>query len=279
MKCTNQRWISVDIGDDEDSSRLVQVPCGKCVPCLINKRSDWSFRLEQEHKVSKSAHFVTLTYDEKHRPGDGSLCKRHLQLFMKRLRKKDESSKLRYYAVGEYGSKTLRPHYHILLFNSCEEHIRKAWVDKDGKAVGIVHVGKVTPASVAYVTKYVIQRDVYSQGVQKPFATMSRAYGIGGRYLTDSMVEWHRGGDYNYILRPGNIRGRLPRFYREKIWYTPTDRQRISSASMALVLENEQKEQDYYKREYGDQWERQMAIARNCVISRVKEKIKFTQTF
>lgn len=279
MKCVNQRWISVDLGDAEDSARLVLVPCGKCIPCLVNKRSDWSFRLEQEHKASKSAHFVTLTYDEKHRPTDGSLCKRHLQLFMKRLRKKDSTSKLRYYAVGEYGSKTLRPHYHLLLFNSCEDLIRKAWVDSNGKAVGHVHVGKVTAASVAYVTKYVVQRDSYPSGLEKPFALMSRAYGIGGRYLSDQVVEWHRANDANYVVRPGNQKGRLPRFYREKIWYRPEDRARISSAAMELVRRNEELEEKYYKETYGMNWETQLAIARNCVLSRVKQKISFTQTF
>lgn len=277
MKCTDQRWISVDTGDSEDSARLVQVPCGKCLSCLTNKRSDWSFRLEQEHKASKSAYFVTLTYDEKHKPSDGSLCKRHLQLYIKRLRKKDENSRLRYYAVGEYGTETNRPHYHILLFNSTEEHIRKAWIDSNGKPVGIVHIGKVTPASVAYCLKYVIQKGDFPDGLLKPFATMSRAYGIGGKYLTDAMVDWHRGGDYNFVLRPGNVKGRLPRFYREKIWYKPKDRLRISSAAIKLVQEQEEKEKQYWKNEFGNRWETAMLESRNAMLSRIKQKIAYTQ--
>ena len=89
------------------------VPCGKCIACLHNKRSDWQFRLRQEHKASKSSMFVTLTYRRKFLPEGGSLSKRDLQLFLKRLRKKDESVKIRYYAVGEYGSQRKRAHYHL----------------------------------------------------------------------------------------------------------------------------------------------------------------------
>lgn len=283
MVCVNPQLIyphrSIDWLDAGNKEEPINVPCGKCIPCLQNKRMDWTFRLQQEHKVSKSAHFVTLTYDQKHYPSDGSLNKRHLQLYLKRLRKKDETIRIRYYAVGEYGSQSGRAHYHILLFNSEEHLIRSAWTDSKGKSIGIVHVGKVTPASVAYVTKYVIQKSSYPQGLQKPFATMSRAYGIGGRYLTDEMVAWHKAGDKNYIMRPDNIKGRLPRFYRDKIWYHPKDRERISSAAMALTLSNQKKELEYWKKKFPTSWESQMLLARNLALARVKQKIQFSQTF
>ena len=166
MQCTNQKDIYIDVCG---VSTPVSVPCGKCVPCLVNKRSDWSFRLEQEHRVSKTAHFVTLTYDAKHLRTDGSLEKRDLQLYLKRLRKNESvnygNQRLRYYAVGEYGTHGGRPHYHILLFNATDENtIRKAWRDSKGKPIGIVHVGKVEAASIAYVTKYIIQKDTYPFG-------------------------------------------------------------------------------------------------------------------
>lgn len=247
--------------------------------CLVNKRTDWAFRLQEEHKVSKSAHFVTLTYDAKHLRTNESLCKRDLQLYLKRLRKKDENTRIRYYAVGEYGSKSGRPHYHILLFNSIESHIRGAWVDSRHQSIGIVHVGTVGAASIAYVTKYIIQKDSYPDGMEKPFATMSRAYGIGGHYLSDLMVEWHRVDDRNYTVRPGNLKGRLPRFYRDKIWYKPNDRERVSAAAMKLTLGNQEKERNYFKKMHGDRWEFQLNYARSLMVARVKQKIQFSQTF
>lgn len=47
------------------------------------------------------------------------LCKRELQLFMKRLRKyleKYEGQKIRFFATGEYGPTSFRPHFHIILY-------------------------------------------------------------------------------------------------------------------------------------------------------------------
>lgn len=127
------------------------VPCGKCLWCLQKKRADWSFRLFQELNVSESAHFLTLTYDDEKLPEEG-LRKRDLQLFFKKLRKSN-SAKIRYYAVGEYGTRTSRAHYHAIMFNldvTCP--VAQIW-DK-----GHVQVGSVTPASIHYVTKYVINK-------------------------------------------------------------------------------------------------------------------------
>lgn len=277
MQCTNQKLLYLPVRGVETP---VNVPCGKCIPCLMSKRADWSYRLEQEHRVSSSAHFVTLTYDEKHLRTTRSLDKRDLQLYLKRLRKKDETTRIRYYGVGEYGSKSGRPHYHVLLFNAVDEqHIRSAWTDSRGESIGIVHVGRVTAASVAYVTKYMIQKDQYPEGVEKPFALMSRAYGIGGRYLSDDVVQWHRDGDRNYIQRPDSIRGRLPRFYRDKIFWRPDDKQRISAAAMKLTLDNQEKEINYYKKKHGPQWALVMQASRDAVVSRVRQKIQFSQTF
>lgn len=298
MQCINQKELWVD------GHGFLKVPCGKCVSCLVNRRSDWSFRLEQEHKYSSSAYFVTLTYDQKHAPSDGGLVKRHLQLFMKRLRKMDGTNKIRYYAVGEYGSKSGRPHYHLLLFNLVNpDHCRAAWRDDQKKAVGIVHIGNVTPASVAYVTKYMVQPSFVSSELPRPFSVMSRAYGIGGRYLTDEMVSWHRADDRNYTMRH-NQKLRLPRFYREKIWtgrlplkknqkvtratagiqanllaQRSVVRQRVSKKAMELTLANQEKERTYYQSEHGDNWEAVYLDSRNANLARVKVKVAFTQTF
>lgn len=298
MNCINRKklWI--------DGHGFIDVPCNKCLPCTMNKRHDWSFRLEQEYKYSKSSLFVTLTYDQKHVPANGSLDKKHLQLFMKRLRKRDGTNSIRYYATGEYGTHGGRPHYHIILFNAKEEDVRNSWSDRNGAPVGIVHIGRVTSASVAYVTKYLIQKEDYPEGLEKPFSLMSRAYGIGGRYLTDEMVQWHRDGNKNYTLKD-NQKIRLPRFYREKIWpnvnLKPKKNQKItrvkletwkvlkkkhdltrkavSTQAMNLTLENQKKEVEYWKKAHPSRWQDAMEESRNHLLSRVKQKIAFTQTF
>lgn len=135
-------------------SREVDVPCGKCPKCTARRASGWSFRLTQHFKTVQSAQFVTLTYDTQHVPltprGFMTLSKRDCQLFFKSLRKAhDKGTQIKYYIAGEYGGKTKRPHYHIILFNAKIELIQKAW-DK-----GQVHYGEVNEASIGYTLKYI----------------------------------------------------------------------------------------------------------------------------
>lgn len=245
------------------------------------KRQEWSFRLEQELKYSNhGALFITLTYDQKHYPSRGSLDKVHVQNFLKRLRKKANApGQIRYYCVGEYGTRSGRPHYHLLLFGSDVSAVRKAWVDSKGESIGIVHCGRVTPASVAYCTKYVIQKnDHENPELEKPFALMSRRYGLGGHYLTDEMVLWHRENEANYSIQDG-VKVRLSRFYKSKIWYSEIEREKISSASKLIAIQTQEKELEYYKKKHPKNWEQVMRGSRDAVINRVKQKISFTQKF
>lgn len=130
----------------------ISVPCGKCEQCTKRRISGWSFRLMQEDKISSSSYFITLTYDTAKVPitknGYMGLSKRDVQLFFKRLRKVN-SGKLKYYLAGEYGGKTARPHYHIILFNCDVKTIQDSW------DLGSIHYGEVTAASVGYTCKYI----------------------------------------------------------------------------------------------------------------------------
>lgn len=87
------------------------VPCGSCIGCRINKTSQWTFRLLLEQKNWDKASFITLTYDDDHLPSDASLHPEDLTLFWKRLRKNLDGRKIKYFACGEYGDATQRPHY------------------------------------------------------------------------------------------------------------------------------------------------------------------------
>jgi hypothetical protein len=65
--------------------------------------------------------FVTWTYDDDHLPPFASLRKKDFQDMIKRLRFhlcKDHGSdyRIKYFACGEYGGITNRPHYHAIIF-------------------------------------------------------------------------------------------------------------------------------------------------------------------
>lgn len=143
------------------NGEYIPVPCRKCPPCLASRTNSWVFRMMQEYKEHERAYFVTLTYDTQYVPltpkGYMSLDKSDLQKFFKRLRKiisLSHQSVVKYYACGEYGSRTLRPHYHIILYGANYEDIERAWC-LDGKPLGRIDVQPLSQANVAYTAKYI----------------------------------------------------------------------------------------------------------------------------
>ena len=89
--------------------------CRKCAECKRKRAREWACRcwaeLQSQNNVGA---FITLTYSDENNPI--TLQKRDLQLFIKRLRKRIAPVKVKYFACGEYGDKTLRPHFHLILF-------------------------------------------------------------------------------------------------------------------------------------------------------------------
>ena len=222
------------------SGDRVPVPCGRCPPCKRRRVDSWVFRLMQEEKVSSSAHFVTLTYDTRFVPitenGFMTLCKEDFQNYMKRLRKLCLDSKLKYYAVGEYGSTRERPHYHAIIFNVPDKELfYKAW-HIDNVPRGTCFVGTVTGQSVAYCMKYIDKprnRREHSRDDRLPeFALMSN--GLGSSYITQEVVDYHAADlSRMFVTVPGGYRKALPRYYRNLIYTTAEMEQQISLAQQA----------------------------------------------
>lgn len=167
------------------------------MPCRINRRRIWTHRLMLEAALHGDNTFVTLTYDNDHLPAGGTLVPGHLRNFLKRLRKAIEPSRVRFFAAGEYGDTTERPHYHLALFgypnctygNSRYDHwhrnccascdlIRDTWGN------GSVFLGELSDASASYVAGYVLKKltspdDQRLMGRHPEFARMSNRPGIG----------------------------------------------------------------------------------------------------
>lgn len=223
----------------------IQVPCGKCPPCRARRASAWSFRLMQQDKVSHSAIFLTLTYDNEHikrTPKNyPTIRKRCLQLYFKRVRKLlPKTSGLKYYACGEYGSKTSRPHYHAIIFNADYDTLEEAWICRSneygcgnggcGKPIGQIKFGTVSNASVGYTLKYISKKGkipMHKNDDRQPeFALMSK--GLGANYLTNNMQSWHlqKLKERMYVNLTDGKKASMPRYYKERI-YTPLERTMI----------------------------------------------------
>lgn len=102
--------------------------CGSCPECLKKRANVWALRSVYEAKCHVHNCMITLTYDNFIRNEKGEIIgetpvnpdlkvnQRHIQLFIKRLRKWCGDNKIKYLAAAEYGSRTHRAHYHCLLF-------------------------------------------------------------------------------------------------------------------------------------------------------------------
>ncbi|UPW41975.1 replication initiator protein [Dipodfec virus RodF1_52] len=199
-----------------------QVPCGTCVGCRLSQSRDWANRCLIEASYHRSSYFVTLTYADEFVPRGWTVDKftgecfpnltlrsRDLQLFLKQVRYRFNQS-VRFFACGEYGSHTLRPHYHCLLFGLelsdlqyygsspigqpyfSSVSLQRCWYDADvGSSRGFVLVGKCSWASAAYVARYSLKKKYVSRkeyeklGLEPEFIRMSRNPGIARRFYDE----------------------------------------------------------------------------------------------
>jgi len=230
--------MSVQRPNGKGPKDRVTVPCGRCYACKAKRQEDWSLRLMQEFKASKNAYFVTLTYSDENIPWANdlpSLCKRDIQLFIKKVRK---VGKIRYFIVGEYGDKTARPHYHGIIFNVPginKENSTEVIADKWNK--GHILLGTVNEASIRYTTKYCLKSMDDVSDVEKGFMLCSRKPGIGYNYLSDSVIKYHDAhlSNFNMVL-PGGIKKPMPRYYRHKIW---SEKQRKEQSEAFVKMSDE----------------------------------------
>lgn len=237
-KCYS-RGISANTKVCIPGSEAVEIPCGQCIGCRLDYSSQWASRCVLEMQDHKSSCFITLTYDDKHVPANWAcslrtrkefvsytLDKRDLQLFWKRLRKAFPDSKIRYYAAGEYGDETARPHYHAIVFglglddlidkndnkfgieedkNDEKDHVDVVGRSKTGYTYysstklekiwdnGNVLIAEASWESAAYVARYVMKKrkgfgkDFYDEVCIEPeFVAMSRKPGIGYKWFDSS---------------------------------------------------------------------------------------------
>lgn len=202
------------------------VPCGSCVKCLQRRANAWSFRLYEELKVSSSATFLTLTYEDPPQSFNGhdTLDKTDLQRFFKRLRKQVNkfypNTKIKYYAVGEYGTRTKRPHYHIILFNLPQVYLRDNDIISKIWTHGLLHYGECNAATIAYTTKYIVsgkfEPEADDDDRQPQFSTMSKKLGIN--HLSPAMVRFYKSRFISYATTSGGYTIPLPRYFRDKIF-------------------------------------------------------------
>lgn len=172
------------------------------------------------------------------------LAKVDVQLFLKRLRKslsKKSNEKIRYYAVGEYGPQTFRPHYHLLLFFNSSDvaryiryYVRRAWsttIDCSGqsnnkpRSLGYTSTQCVNSSAAQYVAGYVSSNS-HIPGFHKarsfrPFALHSRFFGFSVDESTSEKVYELQPRDFvkQSIVIDGKLRDCIPSLSLERRFF------------------------------------------------------------
>lgn len=313
----NKEWLSEmkKIGNPP-----IFVPCGKCINCRLEYARNWAYRCMMELKYHKEAYFITLTYNDMMIPkhyymtesGEKlpaySLDKEDFQKWLKRLRKKisdeakvglHEDYKIRFFGCGEYGSDTLRPHYHCIVFGLhlddlklykntesgalyTSKWLQETWmaIDKYGnkRDKGFVVVGAVNFDTCAYVARYTAKKamtvdlDFWKKfNLEVPFVEMSRRPGIGLQYFYDNPNLFDSGTIHLSTIEKGYSFS-IPKYFLKKLESEDVDlydkivsQRKLRGSTFALALSRSSKipYSEYLKTMEDNMVSRSKAIKRN----------------
>lgn len=191
---------------------VVQVPCGNCIGCCLAKSKNRSTRLKLENQYQPIGYFITLTYNDEFLPKNYQLVKDHLKKFIKDVKNyfyHRYNCSPRYFAVGEYGGKSGRPHYHLILWadltDNFQYNLKPVGKSELGNLLyssefisrfwlyGFNSVAEVDNGSIDYICRYSLKKqnrsrdekkELIALGIQPEFLLCSQ--GLGDRYYLDN---------------------------------------------------------------------------------------------
>ena len=234
---------------------IVLTPLSLVVASIIVKRTHIYFKEQLDIRSEMNAYIEEMignqklikAYNYENIPENG-LDKESVQLFLKRLRQRISlisDKQIRYIACGEYGGKTGRPHYHLIIWNfpfmeqfsEVQSIINDAWnygdwID-DGKKwyykVGFTMVKRCNFGSIYYVLKYMRKEQkippvfknstffLSSRGGRK-----SSVQGIGSQWIYDNSLYFLTNPDVLSLQVVDKFTGKkfecyLPQYYLDKL--------------------------------------------------------------
>ena len=220
--------------------KQVQIPCGQCIGCRLDKSAQWACRCLHESSLYPSNSFLTLTFNDENINPDMSLHKEDFTDFMKRLRRfvdynrLNYGQKIRFFHCGEYGDLNARPHHHAIIFNF-DFPDKYVWSESNLGVryyrspmlerlwpYGFSMIGNVTFESCGYVARYVTKKitgkmaEEYYAGRIPPYLTMSRRPGIGMDWLKKYVRDVYPN---DFVVSPNGHLFRPPRYYDQMYEY------------------------------------------------------------
>lgn len=224
------------------ASNYVEIPCGWCLNCRVDKRNFWADRAKFEYCDKLTASFVTLTSDNAHLSQQmfhafddnelvATLDYSKVTKFIQRLRHFIKyhpelqgvlcQPDFSYIFVGEYGQQGElfdRPHFHVLFFGLdfafMKKYMEAEWRD------GYIDVLPLLDGGITYVLKYMdkqlfgeLAKQTYDvRGLARPKMHMSKSFGVKlfTKYASDIIKN-----DYTYPVEHG-LRRPLSAYYKKK---------------------------------------------------------------
>lgn len=237
--CTNPRlaWFAPGLNPNgleylvfrrsqADTSRPVSVDCGKCFPCVQAKGMEMGIRLVNDWSVHGEGCFITLTYNPASCPE--RLVRSDLEAFCKRLdyHLRKRGKRFRGLAVGEYGSRFARPHYHLALIGHdyCAQSERSGFADTaDDQYLssflsdvwgrkGVVDLRPMVPGRIFYTANHYIKN--FECADSNGCRIVSRRPMLGGGWLSRYFLDLRKG----FITIEG-VKYRIPRSYLARSEY------------------------------------------------------------
>lgn len=201
-----------------EAFEFIPVPCGKCLACRLAYSREWANRIvcESFSYPKDLCWFITLTYAPESEPlllndkGILSLQRKHIQDFKKRLRSYYKRNYnhigIRTFECGEYGTRTMRPHFHIICFNLPIDDKEYFFTNELGDLVyksslieklwgyGQISIGELNYKTASYTARYVMKKQkgfnaqIYADmEITPPFVSMSLRPGIGADFCTSKL--------------------------------------------------------------------------------------------
>ena len=248
----------------------IDIPCGGCIGCRLDKAADWSTRATNELRYHDDACFITLTYNDDHLPNDKSINRDDPRNFLRRLRRAYPDQKIRYFGCGEYGKNQQgeinpftgkpdigRPHYHYIIYGMNfddrrlindddipqyeSQQLEELW----GK--GFTSLGNADQKNIDYISQYTTKKingnmaaDHYKYldpvtgeeiNRQPEFISVSTQPGIGSQWFDDFEGDCLKG----FITNGKGRVQKIPKYYKRQM------KERFCSENYETVKKNTMK--------------------------------------
>lgn len=210
--------------------KKIEVNCGKCLNCIENSKKEKALRLVHEMNNFRYKYFITLTMDEiqatRSKSGLTEVRKKeltkyikHLQYYAKRYSCSEKYEKIRYISCGEYGARTQRAHYHMVLL--CNTlllgEIKRSW-KKGHVKVEAIKDARAIYYTAGYTDKKVEKyyKDKYKDDKDDREVAFIKASRGNGKDYIEKKIKERAITPEKYFIESFNGKNKLPYYYKNK---------------------------------------------------------------